>query len=68
MFVQFVLELKQWRDNTDDTLSTDDTLTSLTLIQTSLEKIRAMDSAILVEEAEAATKFHSILKLLIKKT
>jgi len=64
VFVQFVLELEQWRDNS----STDDTLTSLTLIQTSLEEIRAMDSAILVEEAEAATKFHSILKLLIKKT
>jgi len=62
VFVQFVLELEQWRENSDDTL------TSLTLIETSLKEIRAMDSAILVEEAEAATKFPSILKLLIKKT
>jgi len=37
-------ELEQWRDN----LSTDDTLTSLTLIETSLDEIREMDSAILV--------------------
>ena len=51
-------ELEQWRDN----LSTDNTLTSLTLIETSLEEIRAMDSAILVEEEEAATEFPSILK------
>jgi len=57
-------ELEQRRDN----LSTDDTLTSLPLIETSLEEIRAMDSAILAEEEEAATEFPSILKLLIKKT
>jgi len=57
-------ELEQWRDN----LSTDNTLTSLTLIETSLEEIRAMDSAILVEEEETITEFPSILKLLIKKT
>jgi len=49
-------------------LSTDDTLTSLTVIETSLEEIRAMDSAIQVEEEEAATEFPSILKLLIIKT
>jgi len=57
-------ELEQWRDH----LSTDDTLTSLTLIETSLDEIREMDSAILREEEEAATEFPSILKLLIKKT
>jgi len=57
-------ELEQWRDN----LSTDDTLTSLTLIETSLDEIREMDSAILREEEEAATEFPSILKLLMKKT
>ena len=57
-------DLEQWRDN----LSTDDTLTSSTLIETSLEEIRAMDSATPVEEEETATEFPSILKLLIKKT
>jgi hypothetical protein len=56
-------ELEQWRDNS----STDDTLTSLTLIETSLDENRVMDSAILVEREEAATEFPSILKLLIKK-
>ena len=56
-------ELEQWRDNS----STDDTLTSLTSIETSLEEIKEMDSAILREEEEAATEFHFILKLLIKK-
>ena len=35
-----------------DNLSTDDTLISLTLIETFLEEIRAMDSAILVEEED----------------
>jgi len=55
-------ELEQWRDNS----STDDTLTSLTSIETSLEEIREMDSAILVEEEEAATEIPSILKLMIK--
>jgi len=57
-------ELEQWRDN----LNTGDTLTSLTLIETSLDEIRVMDFAILVEEEEAATEFPFILKLLIKKT
>jgi len=56
-------ELKQWRDNS----STDDTMTSLTLIKTFLDEIRVMDSAILVEEEEAASEFPSILKLLITK-
>jgi len=56
-------ELQQWRDNS----STDNTLTSLTSIETSLEKIKEMDSAILTDEEEAATEFPSILKLLIKK-
>jgi len=45
----------------------DDTLTSLTSIETSLEEIKEMDSAILTEEEEAATDFSSTLKLLIKK-
>ena len=57
-------KLEQWRDNS----STDDTLTSLTLIETSLDEIREMDSAILREEDEAFTEFPSILKLLTKKT
>jgi len=35
----------------------DDTLTNLTLIKTSLDEIRVMDSAILGEEEEAATEF-----------
>jgi len=56
-------ELEQWKDNS----STDDTLTSLTSIETFLEEIRTMDSAILEEEEETATEFPSILKLLIKK-
>jgi len=46
-------ELEQCRDNS----STDDTLTNLTLIKTSLDEIRVMDSAILGEEEEAATEF-----------
>jgi len=57
-------ELEQWRDNS----STDNTLTSLTLIKTSLDEIREMDTAILREEEEAANKFPSLLKLLINKT
>jgi len=44
-----------------------DTLTSLTSIETSLVEIKKMDSAILTEEEDAATEFPSILKLLIKK-
>jgi len=48
-------------------LSTEDTLTTLTQIETSLDKIRKMDTAILQDEEEAATKFPSLLKLLTKK-
>jgi len=57
-------ELEQWRNNS----STDDTLTSSTLIKTSLDEIKEMDTAILREEEKAATEFPSLLKLLIKKT
>jgi len=56
-------ELEQWRDKS----STDDTLTFLSSIETSLEEIKEMDSAVLTEEEEAATEFPSLLKLLIKK-
>jgi len=56
-------EIEQRRENT----STDDTLTSLTSIETFLEEIKEMNFAILREEEEAATEFPSILKLLIKK-
>jgi len=56
-------EIEQWRENS----STDDILTSLTSIETFLEEIKEMNSAILTEEEEAATEFPSILKLLIKK-
>jgi len=63
MISKTIDELEQWRDNS----STDDTLTSLTSIETSLEEIKAMDSDILAEEEEAATEFPSILKLLIMK-
>ena len=45
----------------------DDTLTSLTSIETFLEVIKEMNFAILREEEDAATEFPSILKLLIKK-
>jgi len=56
-------EIEQWRDNS----STDDTLNSLTSIETFLEEIKEMNSAILREEEEAATEFPTILRLLIKK-
>jgi len=56
-------EIEQWIENS----STDDTLTSLTSIETFLEEIKEMNSAIQIEEEEAATEFPSILKLLIKK-
>jgi len=56
-------EIEQWRENS----STDDTLTSLTSIETFLEEIKEMNHAIWREEEEAATEFPSILKLLIKK-
>jgi len=45
----------------------DDTLTSLTSIETFLEEIKEMNFAILREEEEAAMEFPSILKLLFKK-
>jgi len=57
-------EPKQWRDNT----STEDTLISLTQIETCLDEIREIDTAILREEEDAATEFPSLLKLLAKKT
>jgi hypothetical protein len=57
-------EIEQWRDNSN---TDDDTLTSLTSIETFIEEIREMNHAILREEEDAATEFPSILKLLIKK-
>jgi len=63
MISKTIEELEQWKDN----LSTDNTLNSLTSIETSLEEFKAMDSVILTESEEAATEFPSILKLLIKK-
>jgi len=57
-------ELEQWTDKS----STEDTLTSLTLIETSLDEIREMDTTILREEEEAATEFPSLLKVLTEKT
>jgi len=56
-------EIEQWRENS----STDDTLTSLTSMETFLEEIKEMNLTILREEEDAATEFPSILKLLIKK-
>jgi len=50
---KMVAELEQRRDNS----STEDTLTYLTLIETSLDESRIMDSAILGEEEEATTEF-----------
>ena len=55
-------EIEQWRENS----STDDTLTSLTSIETLIAEIREMNHAILREEEDAATEFPSILKLMIK--
>ena len=51
-------EIEQWRDNSN----TDDTLTSLTSIETFIKEIREMNHAILREEEDAATEFPSILK------
>jgi len=56
-------EIEHWKDNAN----TDDTLTSLTSVETLIESIREMNHAILREEEDAATEFPSILKLLIKK-
>jgi len=50
-------EIEQWRDNS----STDDTLTSLTSIETFIEEICEMNHTILREEEDAATEFPSIL-------
>jgi len=63
MVSRILEEIDQWRKNS----STDDTLNSLTSIETFLEEIKEMNFAILREEEEAATEFPSILKLLIKK-
>jgi len=63
MISKTIDELEQWRDKS----STDDTLNSLTSIETSLEEIKEMDSAILTEEKEATTEFPSILKISIKR-
>jgi len=62
MVSRILEEIDQWRENS----STDDTLNSLTSIETFLEEIKEMNFAILREEEEAATEFPSILKLLIK--
>jgi len=56
-------EIEQWRENS----STDDTLTSLTSIETFFEEIKDMNFAILRKEEDAATEFPSMLKLLSKK-
>jgi len=56
-------ETEQWREIS----STDDSLNSLTSIQTFFEEIKEMNFAILREKEEAATEFPSILRLLIKK-
>jgi len=55
-------EIEQWRGNS----STDDTLTSLTSIETFLEEIKEMNHAILREEEDAASEFPSILIKKIK--
>jgi len=60
---RILTETEQWRDNS----SMEDTLNSLTLIQTFLEEIREMNLVILKEEEETASEFPSILRLLIKK-
>ena len=62
--VRKILEvIEQWRENT----CTEETLTSLTSIETFLEEINGMHLAILKEEEDAATEFPSLLKLLSKK-
>ena len=60
---RILTETEQWRDNS----SMEDTLNSLTLIQTFLEEIREMNLVIWKMKEEAATEISSILKLLIKK-
>ena len=56
-------EIDHWKDNS----STEDTLDSLTSVETLTIKIQEMNQAILQEEEDVATEFPSILKLLIKK-
>ena len=56
-------EIDHWRDNS----STEDTLDSLTSVETLIKKIHEMNHAILKEEEDATPEFPSILKLLIKK-
>jgi len=56
-------EIEDWKDNS----STEDTLNSLTSVETLIEKIREMNHANLKGEEDAASEFPSILKLLIKK-
>jgi len=63
MVSRMLKEIDQWRENS----RTDETLNSLTSIETFLEEIKEMNFAILREEEEAATEFPSILKRLIKK-
>jgi len=53
MVSRILEKIEQWRENS----STDDTLTSLTSIETFLEEIMEMNFAILREEEEAATEF-----------
>ena len=57
--------IEKWRDNK----STEETLNSLTSIETFLEEINGMHPGldILKEEEDAATEFPSLLKLLSKK-
>ena len=52
MASRILTEMEQCRENS----STDDTLNSLTSIQTFLEEIKEMNFAILIEEEEAATE------------
>ena len=63
MASRILTEIEQWRENS----STDDTLNSLTSIQTFLEEIKEMNFSILKEEEEVATEYPSILRLLIKE-
>ena len=62
MVSRMLKEIDQWRENS----RTDETLNSLTSIETFLEEIKEMNLTILREEEEAATEFPFMLKLLIK--
>jgi len=53
MVSRILEEIDQWRENS----SPDDTLNSLTSIETFLEEIKEIHFAILREEEEAATEF-----------